>query len=76
MGYALLGASLGAREVIVPCLGAHGPAARDALPYLDRLIQEGPPPMNPNATREESELELREADLIRRMKEAVAKIRR
>lgn len=76
LGFALMSASLGAREVIVPCLGAMGAAAREALPYLDRLIQEGPPPMNPNATREESELELREGDLIRKMKEAAAKIRR
>ncbi len=76
MGFALLSASLGAREVIVPCLGAMGAGAREALPYLDRLIAEGPPPPNPNATREESELEVREVDLIRKMKEAAAKIRR
>jgi tetratricopeptide (TPR) repeat protein len=76
LGFALMSASLEAREVIVPCLGAMGPAAREALPYLDRLIQDGPQPPNPHATLEESKIEVREGDLLRRMKEAVAKIRR
>jgi tetratricopeptide (TPR) repeat protein len=76
LAYALLNADLDAREVIAPCLGGMGSAAREALPILDRLVTEGPPPVNPQATRPEVERELREADLIRAMRDAAAKIRR
>lgn len=76
LAYALLNADIGAREVIAPCLGAMGAAAREALPILDRLVAEGPPPPNPQATRAETEMELREGDLIRDMRDAANKIRR
>ncbi len=76
LAHALYSADLGAREVIAPCLGAMGAGAREALPILERLISEGPPPPNPNATNQELEREIRETDMIRKLKDAAAKIRR
>jgi tetratricopeptide (TPR) repeat protein len=64
--------SIAAREAIVEGLGGMGPAARDALPQLDRLIKAGPPGAGPPGSPAEKE---REAKLIGAMEAAAARIR-
>jgi tetratricopeptide (TPR) repeat protein len=68
------GTSLAAREAIVEGLATMGPAAREALPQLDRLIKAGPPKAaaEPAAA---SERQRREARLIAAMDSAAARIR-
>ena len=69
------GTSLPAREAIVEGLGRLGPAARDALPQLDRLIKAGPPvPASPESSAEKGRHE-REVKLIAAMQSAAAAIR-
>lgn len=75
LAHALLQADIDAKEIIVPCLGGLAGAACRALPMLDRLIAEGPPTPDPNATPQRLKWEMREGDLIRAMKAAVARIR-
>lgn len=62
------------REACVDALGSMGARAREALPTLEYLISD-PPAVNPQGTREEVDKEMRELDLIKRMKGAVAKIK-
>lgn len=62
------------REACVQALGAMGAKAKAALPTLEYLISD-PPGTNPGATIEEAKAELRELDLIKAMKAAVAKIK-
>jgi len=67
--------SIAARETIVEGLGRMGPAARDALPQLDRLIEAGPAgPRSPESPAEKESRE-REAKLIGAMESAAARIR-
>jgi tetratricopeptide (TPR) repeat protein len=64
--------SIAAREAIVEGLSRMGPAARDALLQLDRLIKAGPPgPASPESPAEKE----REAKLIGAMESAAARIR-
>ena len=60
---------IGVRETIVEALGQLGPAAREALPVLDRLIEAGPL-RGSDARESERETRARGA-----MREAVAEIR-
>jgi hypothetical protein len=59
-------------ESIVAGLARMGPAAREALPQLDRSIKAGPRVSGPEASPAEK---AREAKLIRAMQGAAAKIR-
>jgi tetratricopeptide (TPR) repeat protein len=67
--------SIAARETIVEGLGKMGPAARDALPQLDRLIKAGPPKVTPPDTPVEKGRQERETRLIGTMESAAASIR-
>jgi len=67
--------SLAAREAIVAGLGGMGPAARDALPQLDRLVKAGPPAAGPPGSPAEKERREREAKLIEAMESAAARVR-
>jgi len=63
------------REAIVEGLTRLGPAASDALPYLDHLIQAGPPEPGIKDSAEEMERKAREAQLVSAMQVARTKIR-
>jgi tetratricopeptide (TPR) repeat protein len=69
------GTSLAAREQIVDGLGRLGPAAREALPQLDRLAKAAPPAPGPQETSETTALRDREARLVASAQAASAKIR-
>jgi tetratricopeptide (TPR) repeat protein len=69
------GTSLAARELIVEGLGGLGPAARDALPQLDRLAGTAPPPPGPQGSEEEMALREREARLSASARAASERIR-
>ena len=69
------GTSLAARELIVEGLGGLGPAARDALPQLDRLAGTAPPPAGPKDADEEGALREREARLSASARAASERIR-
>lgn len=62
------------REACVDALGSLGSKAREAIPVLEYLIND-PPAVNPNANKDELAAEMRELDLIKRMKAALAKIK-
>ena len=64
--------AIAVRETIVAGLGTMGPAARDALPELDRSIKAGPRATGPEAS---PATKAREADLIGAMQAAAVKIR-
>jgi hypothetical protein len=65
--------SIAARETIVDGLGRLGPAARAALPQLDRLIKAGPQPSgHPDARGAD---QAREEALVRAMHSAALRIR-
>jgi len=63
------------REAIVEGLTRLGPVASDALPYLDHLIQAGPPTPGTNDSPEAMARQVREAQLISAMQAARTKIR-
>jgi tetratricopeptide (TPR) repeat protein len=67
------GTSIAAREAIVDGLGRLGPAARAALPQLERLIKAGPPRSDPPGSGEEDRG--REERLVRAMQAAALRIR-
>jgi tetratricopeptide (TPR) repeat protein len=67
--------SIAVREVIVDGLGSLGPAAREALPSLDRLRKAAPPPPGAEDSREERALRDREARLVAKAQAASEKIR-
>jgi tetratricopeptide (TPR) repeat protein len=69
------GTSLPARELIVDGLGNLGPAAREALPQLDRLTAAAPPPPGPQESEGEKALREREARLSASARAAAEKIR-
>jgi tetratricopeptide (TPR) repeat protein len=69
------GTSLAARELVVEGLAALGPAAREALPQLDRLAGAAPPPAPADASDEEKALREREARLSASARAAAEKIR-
>ena len=70
------GTSLAVRERIVDGLGRLGPAAREALPQLDRLAQDRAARAGPRRTRARSKaLREREARLAASAQAASAKIR-
>jgi tetratricopeptide (TPR) repeat protein len=69
------GTSLAARELIVDGLSRLGPAAREALPQLDRLAAAAPPPPGPQESDEEKALREREARLTDSARAASEKIR-
>jgi tetratricopeptide (TPR) repeat protein len=69
------GTSLAARELIVDGLGGLGPAAREALPQLNRLATSAPPASAPTGSREEKALREREARLVASAQEAAEKVR-
>lgn len=62
------------REACVDALGSMGGRAREAVPTLEYLISD-PPAVNPNATPKELQEEMRELDLLKRMKSALARIK-
>jgi tetratricopeptide (TPR) repeat protein len=66
------GTAIAVRETVVAGLGKMGPAARDALPELDRSIKAGPRASGPEASPAEK---AREASLIGAMQAAAVKIR-
>jgi len=66
------GTAIAVREAIVAGLARMGPAAREALPQLDRSIKAGP---RVSATQASPAEGAREAKLIGAMQEAAAKIR-
>jgi len=66
------GTAIAVREAIVAGLARMGPAAREALPQLDRSIKAGPRVSGTQASPAER---AREAKLIGAMQEAAAKIR-
>jgi tetratricopeptide (TPR) repeat protein len=66
------GTAIAVRETIVAGLGKMGPAARDALPELDRSIKAGPRASGADASPAEK---AREASLVALMQEAAVKIR-
>jgi tetratricopeptide (TPR) repeat protein len=66
------GTAIAVREAIVEGFARLGPAARGALPQLDRAIKSGPPGLGPESTAEEKAREVR---LVAAMQAAVAKIR-
>jgi hypothetical protein len=63
------------RERIVDGLGRLGPAAREALPQLDRLGKTPPPEPGARDSGEEKALREREARLVASAQAASAKIR-
>jgi tetratricopeptide (TPR) repeat protein len=69
------GTSLAAREMIVDGLGSLGPAARDALPQLDRLAAAAPPAPGAGESDEAKALREREARLPASARAAADKIR-
>jgi hypothetical protein len=69
------GTSLPARERIVLGLGRLGPAAREALPQLDRLAQTAPPEPSPQDSSEAKALREREARLVAEAQAAATRIR-
>lgn len=69
------GTSIAVRETIVDGLGRLGPAAREALPHLDRLIKAGPPAPGLQDSSEEMERQAREAQLVGAAQAAATKIR-
>ncbi len=66
------GTAIAVRETIVAGLGKMGPAARDALPELDRSIKAGPRASGPEASPTNK---AREANLIGAIQAAAEKIR-
>jgi hypothetical protein len=66
------GTAIAVRETIVAGLSRMGPAARDALPELDRSIKAGPRVSGPDASPGGK---AREANLIGAMQAAAEKIR-
>ena len=64
--------AIAVRETIVAGLGKMGPASRNALPELDRLIKAGPRASGPEAAPAEK---ARETNLIGAMQAAAVKIR-
>jgi hypothetical protein len=66
------GTAIAVRETIVAGLGKMGPAARDALPELDRSIKAGPRASGPEAS---PAAKAREANLVGAMQAAALKIR-
>jgi len=66
------GTAIAVRETIVAGLGKMGPAARDALPELERSIKAGPRAGGPEAS---SAQKAREASLIAAMQAAATRIR-
>jgi hypothetical protein len=69
------GTGVAARELIVDGLSRLGPAARDALPQLDRLAAAPAPPAKPGESDEEKALREREARLSESARAAAEKIR-
>jgi hypothetical protein len=69
------GTSLAARELIVDGLGRLGPAAREALPQLDRLAGATRPGAGPEASSEEMALREREVRLAAAARAAGERIR-
>jgi tetratricopeptide (TPR) repeat protein len=69
------GTSLAVREIIVDGLGRLGPAAREALPQLDRLAGKAPSAPGPAESDEEGALREREARLAASAQAASEKIR-
>jgi tetratricopeptide (TPR) repeat protein len=69
------GTSLAVRERIVDGLGRLGPAAREALPQLDRLAKTVPPEPAPQDSGDGKALREREARLTASAQAASAKIR-
>ena len=69
------GTSVAARELIVDGLSRLGPAARDALPQLDRLAAAPAPPAKPGESDEEKARREREARLAESARAAAEKIR-
>jgi tetratricopeptide (TPR) repeat protein len=69
------GTSLPARELIVDGLASLGPAAREALPQLDRLAAVAPPPPKPGESDNEKALREREARLAASARTAADRIR-
>ena len=69
------GTSLPARELIVDGLGSLGPAAREALPQLDRLAGAPPPVPGPQDSDEVKALHEREARLSASARTAADRIR-
>jgi tetratricopeptide (TPR) repeat protein len=69
------GTSLAAREQIVDGLGRLGPAAREALPQLDRLARVAPAEPGAQDSNEEKALREREARLAASAQAAAARIR-
>jgi tetratricopeptide (TPR) repeat protein len=69
------GTSLAVRERIVDGLGRLGPAAREALPQLDRLAKTAPPEIGHEDPVEGNALREREARLAASAQAASAKIR-
>ncbi len=67
--------SLAARERIVDGLGRLGPAAREALPQLDRVARTAPLEPGPQDSTEAKALRDREARLVASAQAASAKIR-
>ncbi len=69
------GTSIAVRELIVDGLGTLGPAAREALPQLDRLIKTAPPNPGSVQSSEEKALRDREARLAASAQAASERIR-
>ena len=69
------GTSLAARELIVDGLSGLGPAAREALPQLDRLAAAAPAGPGPQESDEQKALREREARLADSARAASEKIR-
>jgi tetratricopeptide (TPR) repeat protein len=69
------GTSLPVRERIVDGLGRLGPAAREALPQLDRLGKTAPPEPGSQDSSEDKALRDREARLVASAQAASARIR-
>ena len=69
------GTSLAARELIVDGLARLGPAAREALPQLDRLAGAVPAVPGPQESAEEKVLREREARLAEKARLAAERIR-
>ena len=69
------GTSLAVRERIVSGLGSLGPAAREALPQLERLGKSAPAKPGAQDSREEKALLDREARLVAQAQAASERIR-
>jgi tetratricopeptide (TPR) repeat protein len=69
------GTSLAVREIIVDGLGRLGPAAREALPQLDRLAAAVPPASGPRDSSEEEAVREREVRLATAARAAGERIR-